>query len=154
MLRKTVVCDTGQQIKTIFKQLSIVLLHYQYNLKTLILDIYLFIYSVFTYIYNCLCSQCLSPLMLWVRISTRSRCTTLCDKACQWLATGRWFSPSLPVSPTSKIDRHDINEILLKVALKPQPLTRTVPIIPEHSSWWWLLRCSIIYLTSIKLIGL
>jgi hypothetical protein len=34
MLRKTVVCDTGQQIKTIFKQLSIVLLHYQYNLKT------------------------------------------------------------------------------------------------------------------------
>ena len=38
MLRKTVVCDTGQQIKTIFKQLSIVLLHYQYNLKTLILE--------------------------------------------------------------------------------------------------------------------
>jgi hypothetical protein len=29
----------------------------------------------------------LSPLMLWVRISIRARCTTLCDKVCQWLAT-------------------------------------------------------------------
>jgi hypothetical protein len=30
--------------------------------------------------------------MLWVRISIRVRCTTLCDKDCQWFATGRWFS--------------------------------------------------------------
>jgi len=28
--------------------------------------------------YNCLCNQCLSPLMLWVRILIRARCTTLC----------------------------------------------------------------------------
>ena len=34
----------------------------------------------------------LSPLMLWLRILIRVRCTTLCDKVCQWLATGRWFS--------------------------------------------------------------
>jgi hypothetical protein len=39
--------------------------------------------------------------------------TTLCDKVCQWLATGRWFSPGTPVSSTNKIDRHDITEILL-----------------------------------------
>ena len=32
--------------------------------------------------------------------------TTLCDKVCQWLATGRWFSPDLPVSSTNKTDRH------------------------------------------------
>jgi hypothetical protein len=25
--------------------------------------------------------------------------TTLCDKVCQCLATGRWFSPGTPVSP-------------------------------------------------------
>ena len=25
--------------------------------------------------------------------------TTLCDKVCQWLATGRWFSLGTPVSP-------------------------------------------------------
>ena len=59
----------------------------------------------------------LSPLMLWFRISIRARCTTLCDKVCQWLATGRWFSPGPPVYSTKKTDRHDIAEILLKVVL-------------------------------------
>jgi hypothetical protein len=43
--------------------------------------------------------------------------TTLCDKDCQWLAAGRWAFPGIPVSFTDKIDRHDITEILLKVAL-------------------------------------
>jgi hypothetical protein len=38
-------------------------------------------------------------------------------KVCQWLATGRWFSPGPPVSSTNKTDRHDIIEILLKVLL-------------------------------------
>ena len=70
-----------------------------------------------SWIYNYLCNQCLSPLMLWVRISIRARCTTLCDKVCQWLATGRWLSPGPPVSPTNKTDRHDLSEILLNVAL-------------------------------------
>jgi hypothetical protein len=69
------------------------------------------------WIYNYLWNQCPSPLMLWVRISTRARRTTLCDKDCQWLVTGRWFSPGTRVSSTNKTDRHDITEILLKVAL-------------------------------------
>jgi len=30
---------------------------------------------------------------------------------------GQWFSPGPPVSSTNKTDRHDITEILLKVAL-------------------------------------
>jgi hypothetical protein len=30
---------------------------------------------------------------------------------------GRWFSPSTPASSTTKTGRHDIAEILLKVAL-------------------------------------
>jgi hypothetical protein len=46
-----------------------------------------------------------------------SICTTLSDEICQWLATGRWFSPSTQVSSINKTDRHDITEILLKVAL-------------------------------------
>jgi len=54
---------------------------------------------------------------LWVWISIRARCTPLCDKVCQWLATGRWFSPGPSVSSANKTDRHDITEILLKVAL-------------------------------------
>jgi len=51
---------------------------------------------------NYICNQCLSPLMLWVRIWIRARCTTLYDKVCQWLVAGRWFSPGPPVSSTNK----------------------------------------------------
>jgi hypothetical protein len=38
----------------------------------------------------------------------------LCDKVCQWLAIGQWFFSG---TSTYKTDRHDITEILLKVAL-------------------------------------
>ena len=43
--------------------------------------------------------------------------TTLCDKVCQWLATGWWFSPGTLDSSINKTDHHDITEILLKVVL-------------------------------------
>ena len=43
--------------------------------------------------------------------------TTLCDKVCQWLATGQWFSLGTSVSSTNKTDSQNITEILLKVAL-------------------------------------
>jgi hypothetical protein len=36
------------------------------------------------------------------------------------LAHGRWFSPGTPASSTTKTGRHDIAEILLKVAVKRQ----------------------------------
>jgi hypothetical protein len=39
------------------------------------------------------------------------------DKVYQLLAHGRWFSPGYPASSTTKIGRHDMAEILLKVAL-------------------------------------
>ena len=43
--------------------------------------------------------------------------TTLCDTVGQWLATGQWFSLGTPVSSNNQTDRHNITEILLKVAL-------------------------------------
>ena len=57
---------------------------------------------------------------MWVRIPLRRDVfdTTLYDKVCQWLATGRWCSQGTPVSSTNTTDRHDIAEILLKMALK------------------------------------
>ena len=64
-----------------------------------------------------ICNQCLLPLMFWIRILMRARCTTLRDKVCQWLVTGRWFSLGPPVSSTNKTDRYNWTEILLKVAL-------------------------------------
>jgi hypothetical protein len=42
------------------------------------------------------------------------------DKVYQLLAHDRWFSPGSPASSTTKTGRHDIAEILLKVALKHQ----------------------------------
>jgi hypothetical protein len=47
-------------------------------------------------------------------------CTRLAaasDKVYQLFAHGRWFSPGTPASSTNKTGRHDIAEILLKVAL-------------------------------------
>ena len=84
-------------------------------------------WSYGSWIYNYLCNQCLSPLMLlWVRISIRVRCTTLCDKVCQWLVIGRWFSPGTPVASTNKTVRSDIAEILLKVALNTIKQTKII----------------------------
>ena len=69
--------------------------------------------------------------MLWVRISIRARCTTLCDKVCQWLATDRWFSPGPLVSSTNKSEHHDITEILLKAALNTCTIKQTNKHIPH-----------------------
>ena len=46
-------------------------------------------------IYNYICNQYMLPLTLWVRIPLRRGAfdATLCDKVCQCLAVGRWFSP-------------------------------------------------------------
>jgi hypothetical protein len=49
----------------------------------------------------------------------------LCDKVCQWLATGWWFSLGTPISSTNKTDCHDITEILLKVALNTIKQTKS-----------------------------
>ena len=64
---------------------------------------------IIVWIYNCLCTQRLSLLVLWVWIPLRWGVlnTTLCDKVCQWLVAGQWFSSGTPVSSTNKTDRHD-----------------------------------------------
>ena len=64
--------------------------------------------------YNYLCNQYLSPLTLWVQNPLRRDVldTTLCDKVCQWLVTGRLFSPDTSVSSINKTDCLDITEIL------------------------------------------
>jgi hypothetical protein len=41
--------------------------------------------------------------------------TTICDKVCQLLATGQWFSPGPPASSTNITERHNITEILLNI---------------------------------------
>ena len=61
--------------------------------------------------------------MAWVRARLcrlQKGCNRLAaasDQFYQLLANGQWFSPSTPASSTTKTGRHDIAEILLKVAL-------------------------------------
>jgi hypothetical protein len=63
---------------------------------------------------------------VWVRARLcklqkgRTQLAAASDKVYQLLAHGRWFSPSTPASSITKTGRHDIAEILLKVALKHQ----------------------------------
>ena len=52
---------------------------------------------LYCWIYNYLCNQCLSPLTLWVRSPFMAKCTRY---NIMWFATGRWFSPGIPVSST------------------------------------------------------
>jgi hypothetical protein len=67
------------------------------------------------------------------RISIRATCTTFCDNICQWIATGRWFSPGPPISSTDETDRHDITEILLIVALSTIKLKKVK--IQDYMTW-------------------
>jgi hypothetical protein len=100
-------------------------------------------------IYNYLCNQCLSPLRLWVWILLRQGVlnTTLYDKVCQWLVTGRWFSLGTPVSSTNKTDCYYITEIYWKwcyklntITLIPIPLGNTnLSLVVEcctHTCFW------------------
>ena len=131
-----VVCRRAHVLFTLFVLLfGFVFLHIVYPMLPVSLHCPFFIVPSF-WIYNYLCNQFLSPLMLWVRISIRARCTTLCDKVCQWLATGRWFFPGPSVSFTNKTDCHDITEILLKVALNTikQTLQYSLTFIKEHKN--------------------
>jgi hypothetical protein len=82
-------------------------------------------WSYGSWIYNYLCSQCLSPLILWIRILLRRSVlnTTLFDKVWQWLVAGQWDSQGTPVSSTNKTDHYNITEILLEVTLNTITLT-------------------------------
>ena len=98
-------------------------------------------------IYNYLCNRCISPLMLWVGISIRARCTTLCNKkkVCQWLLTRRWF-PHGPSVSSNKADRHNITEILLKVALNTIKQTNTIEYICWRPVWLFRRSCICLFI--------
>jgi hypothetical protein len=58
-----------------------------------------------------------------------TRLAAVSDKAYQLLAHGWWFSSGTPASSTTKTGRHDIAEILLKVALNTKDQIKSNQII-------------------------
>ena len=69
--------------------------------------------------------------MAWIRAQLCklqkgcTRLTAASDKVYQLLSHGRWFSPGTLASSTTKAGRHDIAEILLKVALNTQKINQS-----------------------------
>ena len=55
-----------------------------------------------------------------------TRLTAACEKVYQLRTHGRWFSRGIPASPTTNTGRHDIAELLLKVALKHQNQNQSI----------------------------
>jgi hypothetical protein len=98
----------------------------------------------YCYLHNNFITKFGLPLTLWVRNPLRRGVldTISCDKVCQWLAAGRWFSPGTPLSSNNKTDRHDITEIMLKVALN----TITLTLLPTSET---VFRKNIIWTHSI-----
>ena len=69
-------------------------------------------------------------------VNYKKGCTRLAaksDKVYQLLAQGWWFSPGTPTSSTTKTGRHDIAEILLKVALNPKKSIEKINVF-----WKWI----------------
>jgi len=67
-------------------------------------------------------------------VNYKKGCTRLAaasDKVYQLLAHGRWFSPGTPASSTTSTGRHEIAEILLKVALKHQKSNQIHQYFPQ-----------------------
>ena len=76
----------------------------------------------------------------WIRsldLTTHTSLSPNCKIGCTWLKAasdnswpvawkGRWFSPGSPFSSTTKTGRHDIAEILLKVALNTKIQIQTL----------------------------
>jgi hypothetical protein len=56
------------------------------------------------------------------------------------LAHGRWFSLGTPASSTTKTGRHDIAEILLKMALKHQKSNQIKSNQIGNPSWGNILK--------------
>jgi hypothetical protein len=70
------------------------------------------------------------------------------DKVYQLLSHGRWFSPGTSASSTTKTGRHDIAEILLKVALNTKKKSNQAEVPGENhrpcESNWYTLSLSLV----------
>ena len=76
------------------------------------------------------------------------------DKVYQLLAQGRWFSQSTPAPSTTKTGRHDIAEILLKVALNTKKFKFKFKFVTErmYSCLWYLFMIQLKCVNKISIV--
>ena len=98
-------------------------------------------WSYVSWIYNYLCNQCLNPAHGEVYLIQHYVIKLVSDL---WLVGG--FNPGTLVSPPNRIDRHDITEILLKVALNTITQTLTQARKVSNHIYVTVLRMSILFL--------
>jgi len=91
-----------------------------------------------------------SPIRLCKLQKRCSRLAAASDKVYQLLAHGRWFSPGTTASFTTKTGRHDIAEILLKVALNTKnQIKSNQNVVLFHFPNLFLLIFSIFYIPDL-----
>jgi hypothetical protein len=64
--------------------------------------------------------------------------TSLCDKVCQWLVTGRWFSLVTQVSSTNKTDLQEVDNFLwvINITLVSESYVLLFIVISMHIYQW------------------
>ena len=94
--------------------------------------------------YNC--NHLFFPILSCINIGKAiiflnyTRLAAVSDRVYQLLAQGRWFSSGTPASSTTKTGRHDIAEILLKVALNTKIhsfILYFIPFVTVLNLNWW-----------------
>jgi hypothetical protein len=106
----------------------------------------IFYYLYILHVLHCSTFNPFPTLWVWVLLMVRWIDTTLCDKVCQWLAAGQWFTP---VSSTIKIDCHDRTEILLKVASNT-----TLPPPPFHTPYRFVIFLLIVHVLFLPILSI
>ena len=108
-----------------------------------------------SWIYNYLCNQCLLPLKLWIRTPFMARWPqyimwSSLSETCERSVV---FSGYSLVSSTNKTDRHNITEILLKVALNNihQTICQRLILFVFPIYWFWAYLKKVIPETCTKL---
>jgi hypothetical protein len=66
---------------------------------------------------------------IWKRTLCHRRLAVASEKVYQLRIHGRWFSPGTPASSTTKTGRHNLAEILLKVALNTKNQIKQISIL-------------------------
>ena len=124
--------------------------NFSYNIFRWLICFYWWSYCIYWYLGGALNTLVWLKLWVWIQLRRGVLDTSLYDKVSQWLATGQWFSPGIPVSSPNKNDHH-ITEILLKSTLNTliQSTTNMRLLVDCNKPSWLLIWVRMIFVMSL-----